>query len=171
MGPRRHQSSARTQEEPARRQVVLLTNGVSWYLRSHLMIDRHNLEGTTPRTMLGLLPIGERRFAVNLRDVRATLGTKLHPDRLLVALLLGLWGAFGGLGTAPRAIVIVGAVAFLLLGFIAAIRIEDQSSRPVIVPVCLAHLPRARRFVTLVTVRSSALRAMPIQEPGNDRNP
>jgi len=168
MEPRRHPTGAHLNAELSREEVVLLTNGVSWYLRSHLAVDRQCLEGVTPRTILGLFPVGERRFAMDLRDLRATLGTKLHPDRLLVALLFGLLAVFGGLGSVATALAVVGSVAFLLLGFNAVVRIHDQTSAPVVVPVCLAHLPRARRFLTTVLVRSSALRAMPIQEPRGD---
>lgn len=148
--------------------MVLLTNGVSWYLRSHLAVDRRRLEGTTPRTVLGLIPIGVHRFEADLRHLRVVLGTKLYPDRLLVAALLGLLSLSGLLGTVATALLGAGAVAFVLLGFVAVIRIHDQETRPIVVPVCLAHLPRARRLLGLIRVRSSALRAMPIQESGDD---
>lgn len=148
--------------------MVLLTNGISWYLRSHITVDRRSLEGTTPRTILGLIPVGQHRFEGDLDHVQAALGTKLYPDRLLVAALLGVLALSGLLGTVATALIGVGAVAFLLLGFVAVIRIHDQATRPVVVPVCLAHLPRARRLLDLIAVRSSALRAMPIQDSSDD---
>ncbi len=143
--------------EPLEVEVVLLTNGVSWYLRSRLVLGRQSLRVTTPRTILGLVPIGYGRYGIELTRVDdVTIGTKLNPDRMLVAAVLAIAAVFGGFGPLGTVLCTVGAIAFLLLGFIAVVRIEEQN-RPVrTVPVCLAHLPRARRFIAEVELRSMA---------------
>ncbi len=135
--------------------VVLLTNGVSWYLRSGLTVDQRQLRVTTPRTILGLIPVGKRRLAVDLLELSTvSLGTKLNPGRMIVAAALGLAAAFGGFGAIVTAACSVAAVAFLLLGFIAVVRIEERNRPASTVPVCLANLPRARRFIAEVELRS-----------------
>jgi hypothetical protein len=136
-------------------EVTLLTNGVSWYLRSFLAVDGVRISVTTPRIVLGLVSIGSRRFVVNLRDLRhISIATKLNPDRFAVAVGLGLASAFGGFGLIFGILFGVGAVAMLLLSFIAVVRIEERNEKARTVPVCLAHLPRARRFLADVELRS-----------------
>lgn len=128
-------------------EAVLLTNGVSWYLRSRLWADRTSIVVETPRTILGLVPIGMRSFTTPL-DGRTSLSLswRVHPERLAVSAALALLAAAGP-GPVGTVLTVVGAVAFLLLGIIAVVRIERVDSAPATVPVCLAHLPRARRFI------------------------
>jgi hypothetical protein len=137
--------------------VELLTNGVSWYLWSSLAVDHRQLKVATPRTILGLVPIGKHRFTVDLRDLVAlTIGTKLNPDRVFAAVVLALAAALGWFGTPGTVLCGVGALAFCLLGLIAVVRIEAHDRPARTVPVCLAHLPRARRFIAAVELRSMA---------------
>lgn len=159
MEPRPGPSTVQSGADPAEASVVLITNGVSWYLRSRLAVDREKLTVITPRTILGLVPIGTRRFAVGLPDLETVaIGSKLNPDRLAVAAGFGLAAAFGGLGTVGTLLCSVGAVAFLLLAVIAVLRIESSNHPPAAVPVCLAHLRRARRFIADIELRSMAYR-------------
>ena len=119
MGPRPGPSTVQSGAEPSEASVVLITNGVSWYLRSRLAVDGEKLTVITPRTILGLVPIGTRRFAVGLPDLETVaIGSKLNPDRLVVAGAFGLAAAFGGLGTVGTLLCSVGAVALLLLAVI-----------------------------------------------------
>jgi hypothetical protein len=147
--------SAETGGGSAPTRVSLLTNGVTWYLRSSLESDELGLRASTPRTFLGFLPIGTKRFDRRLDEVRGvTLGAKLFPERLLVAIGLALVAVFADLGTLGTVIVIVATVAMLLLSYIAVLRIEPTDGSRFVVPVCLAHLGRAKRFGAAATVRS-----------------
>lgn len=128
--------------------VSLLTNGVTWYLRSTIRVAEGRLVVVTPRTFLGFLPIGVRRLESPIRHLnRIRLGTKLFPERLAVAVGLGLVALFAQFATVGVVVLVLATVAMLLLSFVAAIRIEQDDRPPFIVPVCLAHLGRARHMV------------------------
>lgn len=138
----------------------LITNGVTWYLRSSLEVDGSALRVSTPRTLLGFLPIGTRRLDSDLDDVtRAALGVKVFPDRSIVAVGLALIAVLGNLGTVGTAVLAVATVAMLLLSVIAVLGIELNDGSRFIVPVCLAHLGRTRRFAADVEARLGPARA------------
>lgn len=137
--------------------VSLITNGISWYLRSTVRLDKARLAVTTPRTVLGLIPMGTDSFDVAFAELRRiSIGSRLHPDRLLVAVALALLGAFGSFGAPATAGLVVGAVAMALLSFIAVIRIEEVGLKDRTIPICLAHIPRARRLLAEVEGRAAA---------------
>lgn len=146
--------SAETGGELAPARVSLITNGVTWYLRSSLEVDGSALRVSTPRTVLGFLPIGTRHLDSDLGDVkRAALGVNVFPVRLIVAIGLALIALFGNLGTVITVGFTIATVAMLLLSVIAVLRIELNDESRFIVPVCLAHLRRAGRFVADVEAR------------------
>ncbi|NNC93085.1 MAG: hypothetical protein HKN80_11420 [Acidimicrobiia bacterium] len=149
--------------------MSLITNGVSWYLRSRLTVDRGQIEGTTPRTILGLVPVGKSRFIIDLSDLTdVRIATKLNPDRMIVATILGLAAVLGGFGPVATLLCTVGAIAFLLLGFIAVVRLAARDQPVVAVPVCLANLGRARRFISDVELRTIAAPHPPAARPADD---
>jgi hypothetical protein len=153
----RHEHQPAESDRTSRRtDVSILTNGVTWYMRSTVAADGDRLRATTPRTVLGFLPTGMKQLDEDLRDVaRIAVGTKLYPDRLAVALGLGLLAWLVDLGALGTIIVAFAAVGMLLLSFIAVLRIDVRSGRSFLIPVCLAHLGRAKRFVADVEVRSA----------------
>jgi hypothetical protein len=127
---------------------------VTWYLRSSLALDGSALRVSTPRTVLGFLPIGTRQLDSDLDNVaRAALGVKVFPDRLIVAAGLALIAAFGNLGTIGTVVLAIATLAMLLLSVIAVLRVDLDDGSRFIVPVCLAHLGRAGRFVADVEAR------------------
>jgi hypothetical protein len=145
--------------EPPTRRVSLLTNGVTWYLRSSLDLESGRVRVTTPRTFLGFVPFGTKRLEMGAAELQhISLGAKLYPERLIAAVALGLLAVFGNFTAVGTVLAAVGGVAMLLLSFIAVIRIEGAGRRPFIVPVCLAHLPRARRFTAGVE-RAAAMQS------------
>ncbi len=138
-------------------EVSLITNGVSWYLRSRLAVGRAGLTVATPRTVLGLVPVGTRRLEAPLGDVEAiALGVGIRLDRLAAAGLLTAALVTGRLERLPAVFVGVGAIALVLLGVHAAMKIRLVDRAGLDVPVCLAHLSRARRFIAGVESRLSA---------------
>lgn len=138
-------------------ETSILTNGVTWYMRSRLAVDDRLMRVATPRTVLGFLPIGTKNFEVDLNEVRgASVGSRLYPERLVVAIGLALLAVLGDFSTVTTILLGVATLAMLLLSFIAVLRIEAKPERPFIVPVCLAHIPRARRVVAEIEERSAA---------------
>ncbi len=139
--------SEETGGEFASSRVSLITNGVTWYLRSSLELDDSALRISTPRTVLGFVPIGTRQLESNLHGARrAAIGVKVFPERLIVAVVLALIAVLANLGTAFTVVFAVATVAMLLLSVIAVLRVELNDGSRFIVPVCLAHLGRAGRF-------------------------
>ena len=134
--------------------VSLITNGVTWYLRSSLELGGSALRVSTPRTLLGFLPTGTRRLDSDLDAVRrAAIGVKVFLERLVVAGVLASIAVFANLGTVGTVAFTIGAVAMLLLSVIAVLRVDLRDGSRFIVPVCLAHLGRAGRFATDVEAR------------------
>lgn len=151
MGSAAQRAAMWTAGEAPAAHVSLLTNGVTWYLRSSAHLEAGRLEVVTPRTLLGFIPVGSKRLGLTTARVRRiALGTKLYPDRLVVAVGLALLAIFADLGTVGTVLVAVATVAMLLLSLIAVIRIDGGGERSFIVPICLAHIPRARRFAQTV---------------------
>ena len=112
------------------------------------------LRVSTPRTLLGFLPTGTRQLDRDLNDVtRAAIGVKVFSDRLIVAVVLAAIAAFANLGTVGTIVFTIATVAMLLLSVIAVLSVELKDGSRFIVPVCLAHLGRAGRFVTDLEAR------------------
>ncbi|MFC2177140.1 hypothetical protein ACFLRH_01855 [Actinomycetota bacterium] len=140
--------------------VSLITNGVTWYLRSALESDTSVLHISTPRTLLGFLPIGTKQLDSDLNAVaRAAIGVKVFPDRLLVAIALASIALLANLGTIGTVVLAIATVAMLLLSVIAVLRVELTDGSRCIVPVCLAHLGRAGRFADDLEARLGPARA------------
>ncbi len=136
--------------------MSLLTNGVTWYLRSSILVSDERVHVDTPRTFLGFLPIGRKRLDAHLGVVEGcSLGPHLYPVRLAVAVgLLATvivldWGLL-------RAIVLAAAIGMLLLSLVAVIRIDQADGERFVVPVCLAHLGRASRVVSAINLRKGS---------------
>ncbi len=157
MEPEFEPSASRSGTERRVAEASLITNGVTWYLRSRLSVDDQRLSVATPRTIFGVIPTGRHRFTLDLGELTpVAIGTRFYPERLGVAVTLAAAAVLvkPALGTVLLG---VGAVAFLLLSFIAVVRIERPTVGRDTVPVCLAHLPRARRFLADVeTLRMAA---------------
>jgi hypothetical protein len=146
--------SAETGDGFAPTRVSLITNGVTWYLRSSLELGGSALRVSTPRTLLGFLPTGTKQLDSDLDDVtRAALGVKVFLERLVVAGVLAAIALFANLATVGTIVFTIATVAMLLLSVIAVLRVEMNDGSRFIVPVCLAHLGRAKRFVTDVEAR------------------
>lgn len=80
--------------------VSLLTNGITWYLRSSILVAPGRARIDTPRTTLGFIPVGRKRLDSELDHVtRSGLGPHLYPGRLAIG--LGLL-AIGGCATPRR---------------------------------------------------------------------
>lgn len=137
-------------DRQSERQVSLLTNGVTWYLRSSIFVSDDRLRVETPHTILGFIPIGTKRLDADLGHVRgSSLGPHLYPGRLAVA--FGLLVAAFVLDWSPLAVsALVAGAAMLLLSVIAVMRIDQVGGERFLVPVCLAHLGRASRVVEAV---------------------
>ena len=146
--------SAETGGNAAATRVSLISNGVTWYLRSSLEADGAGLRISTPRTVLGFLPIGTRLLDSDLDNVaRAALGVKVFPDRLVAAAGLAVIAIFANPGTIGTFVLAIATLAMLLLSVVAVLRVDSDDGSRFIVPVCLAHLGRARRFVADVEAR------------------
>ena len=117
---------------------VLRTNTLSFYLRSRLVLEPEALRVTTPRTILGLVPIGSLGRTVPLDDLGAVrTGIVVHADRVLVAAaLLGIAG-FGGLPWPATLVLAAIAVTLLFLGIALGMRIDDRARVQLSVPVCV----------------------------------
>jgi hypothetical protein len=127
---------------------------VTWFLRSTLIVDDTRLTVTTPRTVLGLIPVGVEHWAVYTRFLAGIrIGAKLHPDRLAAAVVLALLAGFAEVATAATVLLVVGTVVMLLLSFVAVLRVEGRDGTVRTVPICLIHIPRATRFAADVETR------------------
>lgn len=132
-------------------ETSLITNGVTWFLRSTLVADHTSVSAVTPRTVLGLIPVGVETWAVRpdaITDVRV--GAKLHPDRLAAAAVLALLAIFADVAPVVTAILVVATVAMALVSFIAVLRIEVRDGTTRTVPICLIHIPRAAAFANYI---------------------
>lgn len=134
--------------------VSLITNGVTWYLRSSLELGGSDLLISTPRTVLGFLPVGTRKLDSGFEEIeRSAIGVKVFPERLIVAVALAAIAGFANLGTVGTVGFAIATVAMLLLSVIAVLRVELADGSRFVVPVCLAHLGRARQFVADLEAR------------------
>lgn len=130
--------------------VLLLTNGVTWYLRSSVVVSGERVRVDTPRTFLGFFPLGRDVLDSDLGLITGSkLGAHLYPARLAVGVALLVAAALLGWSSLTPA-VLAAAVGMLLLSLIAVIRIERVGLEPFLVPVCLAHLGRASRVVDAI---------------------
>jgi hypothetical protein len=117
---------------------ILRTNTMSFYLRSRLVLDADALHVTTPRTILGLVPIGTRTWDIpleRLAGVRITVVVRI--ERVLVAAALLAVAIFVGLPwLATMALAAVAAI-LLFLGVALGMRMKDRDGARLTVPVCV----------------------------------
>ncbi len=132
-------------------ETSLITNGVTWFLRSALVVDDTRLTVVTPRTLLGLVPVGIDKWSLDTHSLAGTrVGAKLHPDRLAAAMVLVLLTVFAEIAVPASVVLVIGAVAMLLVSLVAVLRVESQDGTVHTVPICLIHIPRARRFAAVI---------------------
>ena len=140
---------------------VLRTNTVTFFLKTRLNLREDRLLLVTPRTILGVIPTGRTEHAFPLGDLASVrISAAAHPDRLIVAAMLV--GA-AVLSPVPALTVVTAALAaaFLFLGVIAVVRVEDRAGRVRRIPVCFLQ----RRVAAAAVRQVERARAAAGREP------
>lgn len=119
--------------------TTLPMNTITPYLRARLEVVDDTLRWQTPRTVLGLVPIGAERVALPLQTITGVQARyTVHPVRLLLGL---------GLLVVPVAVPVVWvglpalavAVVLLLLAPAAQLRVVSANGRRDDLGVCIRH--------------------------------
>lgn len=111
---------------------------MSFYLRSRLLLHADALNVTTPRTILGLVPIGTRTWDIpleRLAGVRTTVVVRI--ERVLVAAALLAVAIFTGLPWLATVALAAVAAILLFLGVALGMRFEERDGGKFTVPVCV----------------------------------
>jgi hypothetical protein len=133
----------------------LISNSVTPYLRTRVAVDGGQLRLDYWRIALGLAPGRRVRVTVPLEDVvEVRVAASVHLDRLVVGVALATVGVLVHGPTAVMIAVRVVALAMLLVGVTACLRVRTTSRRDD-APICLREVPRARRLAELIGVRAA----------------
>ncbi len=101
-------------------------------------------------TALGIIPLRRRHLAVPLERLRALEWSgAAFPDRLAAAAALTAVLFLAPLPLWAVALTGLGAIVFLLLGYVAALHLSQDTGR-VVIPICWWQRHRVARFVDAV---------------------
>jgi hypothetical protein len=132
--------------------TTVMVNVVTAYERVHFTLDREHLTVQWPVTLLGVVPVGIRHYVTPLSAITGMrLVRVLLPSRLLVAGLGGLLLVALDLPGWLAGLVAAVSLGFVLLGVVAAVRIEAESGSETI-PVCYLQRRRVAEFIARVPV-------------------
>jgi hypothetical protein len=128
-------SAATTSVPPIRVPV----NPLTLYLKVRLEVVEGTLRWEVPRALLGVVPVGVRRVAVPVAELRTVaVRTVVHPLHLAVGVACIVFPLLLGLGWAATPLVLLGAWV-ALVSFGPMVEAKTRSGQRHRAGVCLGH--------------------------------
>lgn len=86
-----------------------------FWIKTKLVADRNSISGSVPNTIFGWIPTGKREIMSPMKQIAGiSVDQSLEKKQILLGLLLGGMGIFGGTGFGLSLILLVIAASFVL---------------------------------------------------------